>query len=182
MSLTNDKDLPALDDELHIQHQHLPIEDIAYEDILMSLEGLCAWVNNALTMTETPGHNVLVHCKQGTSRSGAIIVALLMRSRSLDYESALALARESRASIAPNSGFADQLRLWRTMNYSISEEASQGNGPRKTKLQYEQWRRDRGILLTKAEETKQEAVRRAMEDMAVEFGLGTVRHIATNKQ
>ena len=160
--------MPVIDDALGIQRQHLAIEDIPYEDILMSLEGLCAWVNHALrTAPREP--QVLVHCKQGTSRSGAVIVALLMRSQSIDYESALALVRKSRASIAPNSGFADQLRLWDKLGYSISEGVG-GDGPRRTKPEYEDWRRDRGILLTRDEQAKQEAVARAMEDMAIALG------------
>ena len=150
-----------------IQHQYLVIEDNPFEDILMLLEGLCAWVDNAL-VTTVHKPKVLVHCMQGVSRSGAVIVALLMRGCSLDYESALTLARESRAAIAPNAGFADQLRLWQKMNYSISE--ADGVGLWKTKLQYEEWRRDRGILLTREEEMRHEAMRISMEDMAITFG------------
>lgn len=174
LSLTNQKDLPALDAGLGIQRQHLAIEDIPYEDILMSLEGLCAWIGAALSAapaasTPAPAPRVLVHCKQGTSRSGAVVVAMLMRARALDYEAALALARGSRASIAPNSGFADQLRLWGEMGCSISEEAGDG-APRRTKLRYEEWRRDRGVLLTRDEEARQQVVRKAMEDMALAYG------------
>jgi dual specificity phosphatase 12 len=153
--------------EMGIQHQYFAIEDNPFEDILMSLEGLCAWVDNALVPTAYKP-KVLVHCIQGVSRSGAVIVALLMRSRSLNYESALALARKSRAVIAPNEGFADQLRLWQKMNYSISE--ADGVGLRKTKLQYEEWRIDRGILLTKDEEMRHKVMRDFMDDMAIKFG------------
>ena len=168
MSLTSQKDLPIIDNDIGIQHQFLVIEDNPFEDILMSLEGLCAWVDNALLATVSkPG--VLVHCVQGVSRSGAVIVALLMRHCSLDYESALALARKSRAVIAPNAGFADQLRIWQKMNYSISE--ADGVGSWKTKLQYIEWRRDRGILLTKDEEMRHDVMRVSMEDMAITFGL-----------
>lgn len=159
--------MPTVESNLGIQHQYFAIEDNPFEDILMSLEGLCAWVDNALT-TAAYKPKVLVHCLQGISRSGAVVVALLMRGYSIDYESALALARKSRAVIAPNAGFADQLRLWQKMNYSISE--ADGVGLRKTKLQYEEWRRDRGILLTKDEEMRHEAMRISMEDMAIIFG------------
>jgi protein-tyrosine phosphatase len=56
------------------------------------------------------GEAVFVHCDAGMSRSGSVIVAYLMASRSLSYVEALREARKARACIAPNPGFAEQLR------------------------------------------------------------------------
>lgn len=116
---------------------------------------------------------VLVHCVQGISRSGAIVVAYLMRLQSLDYDSALALAQNSRSVITPNSGFADQLRLWAQMEYSIysrtDDNACEGLSP-KLKPQYELWKSNRGILLSRGEEAKQRVMAKSMADMAAKFG------------
>lgn len=177
----------------------------------MSLEGVCAWIDNALgtlqvqnleSMSERtagedqlanieaetpqngglieeqatsaqPQARVLVHCIQGISRSGAVIVAHLMRAKSLDYPSALDLARKSRSIITPNSGFGDQLRLWKEMDYTIYTKGIEKDSAgvmRTTKPQYEQWRANRGILLSKGEEAKQQVMRKTMAAMAAQFG------------
>ncbi|CAO2655117.1 Nn.00g101810.m01.CDS01 [Neocucurbitaria sp. VM-36] len=162
LSLTNQKYRPNLDEELGIDHQHLAIDDNPFEDLLMSLEGLCAWIDNAIATTHEP--RVLVHCIEGISRSGALVVAFLMRNRALDYESALSLARKSRAVIAPNSGFADQLRLWEKMEYSVMEHGDAETW--KMKQQYDEWRMNRGVLYSRDEQAKQDATRTAMADMA----------------
>lgn len=173
---------PRIPEELGIQHLHVEIEDNPFEDIVLALEGLCAWVNDALNYkkmaqpTQEPEEGsrspkVLVHCYQGVSRSGSVIIAYLMQSRSIDYEAALALAVGSRAIIGPNTGFVDQLRLWKQMNYSIYEEEPQDQGTeRKRKSQYDDWKANRGILMSKGEEAKQEVLMKSMADMAARFG------------
>jgi hypothetical protein len=195
MSLTNQRDRPRIADELQIEQLHVEIEDNPFEDLLMSLDGLCAWIDSALHFRgntsedanrvsdasanksamseESSGPAVLVHCIQGVSRSGAIIVAYLMRTKSIDYESALALAQKSRSIITPNSGFADQLRIWQQMHYTIYLDyidCVRGDEGRKTKPEYEQWKADRGILLSRSEEAKQQVMRKSMANMAAAFG------------
>ncbi|KAF2686146.1 phosphatases II [Lentithecium fluviatile CBS 122367] len=213
LSLTSRRDRPEIARELGIEQLHVEIEDNPFEDLLLALEGACAWIDNALntdraaTATDDPsnrigergakgnatlpasradaqsnqtaenrddsrGSAVLVHCLQGISRSGAIIVAYLMRSKALDYEAALALAQRSRAIITPNSGFVDQLRLWAQMRYTIyrAEAADGSPDERKAKAEYEAWKENRGILLSRGEEAKQQATRKSMADMAAKFG------------
>ncbi|KAI9353294.1 protein-tyrosine phosphatase-like protein [Zopfochytrium polystomum] len=58
------------------------------------------------------GGNVLVHCLAGSSRSGTVLVALLMWKLRIGRDEALKLAREARGVVAPNSAFWDQLREW----------------------------------------------------------------------
>ena len=77
-----------------------------------------------------------------------------MRTIPLNYDEELALARKSRAIFALNSGFADQLWLWEQMGHSIFEKG--GIGPRKINPRYEEWRPNRGVLLTKDLEIKDE--------------------------
>ncbi|KAF2261251.1 dual specificity phosphatase [Lojkania enalia] len=173
LSLTSQRDRPQIAEELGIQQLHLEIEDNPFEDLLMSLDGICAWIDDALSSGRDREIGVLVHCLQGISRSGAIIVAYLMRTRSIDYDAAFNFARKSRSLITPNSGFAEQLRLWQQMGYTIYEKASEGgeeNGAPKMKQQYEEWKANRGILLSKGEEAKQQLIRKSMADMAARFG------------
>jgi protein-tyrosine phosphatase len=56
------------------------------------------------------GVNVVCHCAQGKSRSGAVIVAYLMALHKTSFEEALQTARRARALIEPNANFAAQLK------------------------------------------------------------------------
>jgi predicted protein tyrosine phosphatase len=67
LSLTTGQDLPRFGVELRIKHLHLDIEDNPYEDLLMFLDGTCAWIDNALCSASVQGTGVLVHCLQGIS-------------------------------------------------------------------------------------------------------------------
>lgn len=164
MSLVSRKDKPTIGNGVEIQRLHCEIDDNPFEDLLMVLDGLCAWIDDALDVLST--NKVLVHCIQGISRSGAIIIAYLMRKHSLTYESALATARKSRAIILPNSGFVDQLRLWEEWQYSIIKEDRTPIWT--TKLQYEYWRDNRGIILSRDQSMKQEATRKSMLQLATD--------------
>ncbi|KAF2658356.1 phosphatases II [Lophiostoma macrostomum CBS 122681] len=186
VSLTSTRDCPRIPQETGIQHLHIEIDDNPMEDLLMHLDGICAWIRNALHSspsksthdptqgrTDSPGQTpkVLVHCLQGISRSGSIIVAYLMQEQSLDYDAALAIARISRSIIMPNSGFADQLRLWHQMGYSIYRDAEDSNEEeQEPKLEYEEWKANRGVLLSKGQEEKQKIMFKSMADMAARFG------------
>lgn len=203
ISLTNQRDRPSIAKELGIQQLHVDVEDNPLEDLLMLLEGVCAWIEDAISSeicsstwpsgeietgmrktdedtVENLGSDtvrplkpkVLIHCVQGISRSGAIVVAYLMRTRSLDYEFALANARAFRSVITPNSGFADQLRLWQQMGYSIfiADQKERESTQSEIKPEYEAWRSNRGVLLSRGEEEKQRVVRKSMADMAASFG------------
>ncbi|KAH8590775.1 protein-tyrosine phosphatase-like protein [Bisporella sp. PMI_857] len=160
-----------------------------YEDLVMCLEGVCEWIKNALE----PGSGlparqvseqleegkereeaydearsrgkgkVLVHCLQGQSRSGAIVVAYLMRALALNYDAALVLARQHRPVIDLNPGFADQLRLWQGWEFSIFN--SEG-GEIRTKAVYETWKADRGVLLSKAQVEMNAELMRQMKQLA----------------
>jgi len=188
----------------------IAIEDNPYEDLLICLNGLCAWIDNALDhstldkalvsagvlrnpspstidqkravftptipidhqrlpkrqLTEVPNRNVLVHCRQGVSRSGAVIIAYLMRMFSLEYDVALAIAQTSRSIIQPNSGFADQLRLWHQLDYRLFTGLTNAcDGLLETKSQYDMWKSARGILLTKAEIERTKTIRKLVEDL-----------------
>ncbi|CAG2108103.1 unnamed protein product [Medioppia subpectinata] len=54
------------------------------------------------------GHNVLVHCKEGISRSATLVVSYLMIIRGMTAQEAIRQVRQNRE-IRPNDGFLRQL-------------------------------------------------------------------------
>ncbi|KAH0607275.1 uncharacterized protein H6S33_003263 [Morchella sextelata] len=55
---------------------------------------------------------VLVHCCMGRSRSGAVVVAYVMKARRCGVDEALAYVVGRRGGVRPNSSFVRQLRAW----------------------------------------------------------------------
>ena len=53
--------------------------------------------------------NVYVHCFAGVSRSGAMVVAYIMKTRKLNLKKALNFVRKRRGQVFPNTGFLKQL-------------------------------------------------------------------------
>jgi dual specificity phosphatase 12 len=56
--------------------KHIDIDDDPTEDILCHLGQICEWIDEALSSRgdEVEQVGVVVHCTQGISRSGAVIV------------------------------------------------------------------------------------------------------------
>ena len=52
--------------------------------------------------------NILVHCKQGISRSATLVLSFLMLKRGLTVEESVRIVRQNRE-IHPNDGFLSQL-------------------------------------------------------------------------
>lgn len=210
VTLTNARHRPQLDRIEGIQQLWVDIEDNPFEDILICLEGICTWIEDALGQDlaaehraklastlqtrrgeqdddEGPGDivvqdpaeirssdkqttqppRVLIHCIQGISRSGAILVAYLMRSQQLSYESTLKMAQSARAMVAPNSGFADQLRLWQQLQYTI-HAWGETTTTASLKDEYLTWRSNRGILLSRSKEDQQKSLLLEMENIMME--------------
>ena len=89
--------------------QYLSLENFADNtctDLLRQLDAALPWIKAAIKQ----GGKVLLHCATGSSRSGAVLVAYLMREQGLTFEEALLVARHSRPIIKPNPGFVDQLK------------------------------------------------------------------------
>ncbi|KAL2868179.1 dual specificity protein phosphatase family protein [Aspergillus lucknowensis] len=187
----------------HITRKQVDIDDDPTEDILGPLGEMLDFIHDALSRPDvtdadavtgpsTRGEGekthrdtgtyaagrVLVHCNQGISRSGAVVVAYIMKCRSLPYNDALRLARQSRSLITPNIGFEYQLRIWKGCGYAVLQveadgdtKAEVGQGNRisadsrlkmKPKLAYEVWREEVARIYNHAQYRE---VQRAKEDL-----------------
>ena len=183
-----------------VNHVAVPVGDNPLEDLMPCLEALCAWIRNALggpvsaplpsssrqvpdtntattntTATTGAEPRILLHCTQGISRSGAIATAYAMRALDLDYDAALARVRAARPAVAPNPGFADQLRLWRELGWSIYDvpptATTAGKETNEVALKpgYEAWRDGRGVLLSRAQQERREALMRRMRGLTAKY-------------
>jgi dual specificity phosphatase 12 len=137
---------PKIPQHLNITHKILELEDDALTDLLGVLSEAMVFIDGTLDRG-SEGHEgkserrVLVHCLQGTSRSGAILVAYIMRHLSLSYPSATALARQYRPIITPNLGFAEQLALWHEMGFSVFSKDGE------ERKEYVEWKKRRDELV-----------------------------------
>jgi hypothetical protein len=100
------------------------------------------------------------------------MLPVVMRALKLDYSSALALARESRALITPNSGFEYQLRVWQHCGYDVyvSESAASTTSPLQDKYAYKVWKSNRDALLGRGEEAVNKSRFASMAKVAASFG------------
>ncbi|OAP56465.1 hypothetical protein AYL99_09644 [Fonsecaea erecta] len=157
----------------------IDIDDDPLVDILQYLGEACDWIEAGLNQgsggeegSNWPQQGVLVHCKQGISRSGAFVVAFLMRKFNLSYSAALTLARETLPAICPNTGFEKQLRLWEFCQYNVYFDGGdeQQIVRRREKPSYKAWIAERDNLLKRGEEDVNRARFSSLASMAARFG------------
>ena len=89
-----------------IQFKGLKLEDTLNEDISRCFDEAVFFIDTALLQPE-PG-KVLVHCREGISRSATVVVAYLMIRWKMDVMTALKLILGKRW-IRPNANFQRQL-------------------------------------------------------------------------
>ncbi|KAL4737725.1 protein-tyrosine phosphatase-like protein [Aspergillus similis] len=147
---------PGPEPQYQIQCKQVELDDDPTEDLLRRLNGMLNWIHGALVrphphpeplqqvaaLSPHTGGQVLVHCERGISRSGAVVVAYIMRTLVLPYKTALKIAQLSRPQISPNIGFEWQLRVWEGCGYDVFNRVpigDQGQIMIKRKAGYEQW-------------------------------------------
>jgi hypothetical protein len=73
------------------------------------------WLREAVEFVDAQrraGRTTFVHCRNGVSRSGMVVVAYLMARHGWDRERALAFLRSRRPGARPNPAFMDRLSEW----------------------------------------------------------------------
>jgi Dual specificity phosphatase, catalytic domain len=73
------------------------------------------WLREAVAFVEAnraAGRTTFVHCRNGVSRSGLVVVAYLMRKHARGRDEALAFARRARPELRPNPAFMRLLLEW----------------------------------------------------------------------
>lgn len=68
--------------------------------------------NDFIIDSQKENGNILVHCMYGMSRSATIVLAYLIKKKSMAYENAIAFVREKKPNIHPNVGFIKQLKKY----------------------------------------------------------------------
>lgn len=103
----------------------IPIRDGMHEDISLAFP---AAFDFAQRSKATPGGKLLVHCEAGVSRSATIAIALMMKSSEAGFFETFERARQKRAEILPNIGFASHLQ--RLENVLLPERQTRTVRPR----------------------------------------------------
>mmetsp|Transcript_121232 Transcript_121232/g.354378 ORF Transcript_121232/g.354378 Transcript_121232/m.354378 type:complete len:781 (-) Transcript_121232:182-2524(-) len=83
------------------------LKDTNNEDISLLFYRTLEWIQSAISS----GGRVLVHCREGVSRSATMVIAYLMWRFSLSFEAAHEMLRKVRPICNPNTGFTFQLLL-----------------------------------------------------------------------
>jgi hypothetical protein len=91
-----------------IQYLTYYLKDTKTESISSVFHRTLEWIEAAIVK----GGTVLVHCREGVSRSSTIVIAYLIWKQSLPFEQAYELVRSIRMICNPNAGFTCQLILF----------------------------------------------------------------------
>ncbi|XP_055845336.1 dual specificity protein phosphatase MPK-4 [Episyrphus balteatus] len=98
--------------------KYVQISDMPKEDILHHLDQCTEFISLALDK----GENILVHCYFGVSRSSTAVIAYMMKKHNLEYQQAFEIVKSKRKFVHPNSGFVNQLKLYRRMGCTIDPQ------------------------------------------------------------
>jgi dual specificity phosphatase 12 len=90
--------------------------DHSKQDVLSHFETSNEFIENAL---KEATNKVYIHCVAGISRSASLVIAYVMKTRSMNYTEAHDLVAQKRNVIDPNEGFVRQLVLYHKMKYTI---------------------------------------------------------------
>lgn len=87
---------------------YLPVRDSIHEDIASAFPAVFDFA--AAAQRDDAQAKLLVHCEAGVSRSASVAIALLMQAENASFFDTFMRARERRAEVLPNIGFASQLQ------------------------------------------------------------------------
>jgi hypothetical protein len=89
-------------------HRWEPIRDVPPAPGVDWLQDMVAFI----AANRQAGRTTYVHCRNGASRSGLVVVAYLMSEHGWTHDEALAFARLQRPVVRPNPAFLSLLQEW----------------------------------------------------------------------
>lgn len=98
------------------RYLYINVMDHLKQDILSHFDTSNDFIETAL---KVPSNKVYVHCVAGISRSATLVIAYIMKTRSMNFMEAFDLVKQKRKIIDPNEGFVRQLTLYHKMKYTI---------------------------------------------------------------
>lgn len=98
------------------RYLYINVMDHSKMDILSHFDTSNEFIESAL---KTPSNKVYVHCVAGISRSASLVIAYIMKTRSMNYTESFELVSQKRRVIDPNEGFVRQLVLYYKMKCKI---------------------------------------------------------------
>jgi len=104
---------------LHINHKFFDADDVSEQKIANYFPECVTFIQDAIDSEE----NILVHCRQGVSRSCTVVCAYLM-SINPDWTpmETVSFVRKSREIVEPNEGFMFQLEVWKANSYIFNDQ------------------------------------------------------------
>ena len=96
--------------ETGIIYHGVPAMDMFTFKINRYFDEACDFIGKVIGTKQTSNvcGRILVHCKEGVSRSASLVLAYLVRDQEMQLKDAVRLVRSKRA-ITPNEGFLQQL-------------------------------------------------------------------------
>lgn len=88
-----------------INYVYIPLRDTESEFILSQIKQILPQVHDMVLKAPT-----LVHCMVGASRSATLVICYLMRFKRINLKDSLALVKDKRPIVDPNSGYLKQLQ------------------------------------------------------------------------
>ena len=87
-------------------YHQIEVDDSTKENLRNHFASCAKFIDEAIKDEKS----VLVHCAAGVSRSASIIIAFLIITKKMDYDTAFNFVKERRTKIMPNSAFVGQLQ------------------------------------------------------------------------
>ena len=115
------------------KYYQIKIADIKQTCIADHFENAFKFIDDALNIPNDSKNNddehknnnrVLIHCKEGVSRSATIVIAYLMKQNKMKLNEALKFVKYRREVVDPNDGFMDQLRDFEKNDYVVKDKQS----------------------------------------------------------
>lgn len=111
-----------------VTYHRLSLADSPTSSISKVSDEACKVIDAAIQPKAKGGCNgrILVHCSAGISRSPTLVIAYLMKSRTMPLKAALGLVLKARPQVSPNPGFLQQLKrleeeLFGTVTLDVDE-------------------------------------------------------------